>query len=173
MQSNGPGDIQFDVVRRGYDREQVDERMRFLSAELTTAEQALTAARDRAATLEDELTSVRSDVGRQAPETGFGHRVEKILRLAEEEAAEIRQRASDEAAEIRQQAGDEASSIVERARAEAEQLVGDATESAQQRTRHFEQELERLAALREDVQKRLRSTKKVLDEHFDPSWHDE
>lgn len=161
MQSNGPVDIPFDVVRRGYDREQVDERMQFLGVELATAEQALTAARERAATLEDELTSVRGELQRRVPETRFGDRVEMILQLAEEEAAEIRQRAEDEA-----------SSIVERARAEAEQLVGDATEHAQQRTRHGEQELERLTALHEDVQQRLRSTKKVFDEQFDPSWHD-
>jgi cell division septum initiation protein DivIVA len=161
VESNEPGDIHFDVVRRGYDREQVDERMRFLSAELATAEQALTAARDRAATLEDELASTRGQLGRRSPETGFGNRVEKILRLAEDEAAEIRQRATDEAAEI-----------VERARAEAEQLVADATERAQQRSRDGEQELQRLTALHEDVRKRLRNTKKMLDENFDPSWHD-
>ncbi len=172
MQSNEPEDIRFDVVRRGYDREQVDERMRFLGGELATAEHALTAARDRAATLEDELTSVRGELGRRVPEAGFGDRVEKILRLAEDEAAEIRQRAEDEVAQTRQRSEDEAREIVERARAEAEQLIGDATEQAQQRTRHGEQELERLGALREDVQKRLRSAKKVLDDHFDPSWHD-
>ena len=123
MQSNGPGDVHFDVVRRGYDREQVDERMRFLGAELSTAERALTAARERAATLEDELASARSELGRRTPETGFGNRVEKILRLAEDEAAEI----------------------VERARAEAEQELERLTalrEDVQQRLRSTQKVLD-------------------------------
>lgn len=162
MASNDSGDTHFDVVLRGYDREQVDERLRFLAGELTTAEQALSAARERSVGLEEELASARGELGQRVPDpdVGFGNRVEKILRLAEEEAAEIRQRASDEA-----------SSLLEKARAESEQMVGEATREAQQRVRQGEQEVERLNALRDDVQERLRSTKNVLDEHFDPSWH--
>lgn len=175
MVSNDPGDAHFDIVLRGYDREQVDERLRFLGGELTTAEQALAAARERSAGLEEELASARAELGQRVPDpdVGFGNRVEKILRLAEEEAAEIRQRANDEAAEVRQRANDEASPIVENARVEAEQLVGDASKDAQRRTRQSEQELERLTALREDVQKRLHSTKKVLDDYLDPSRDDD
>ncbi|MPZ64118.1 MAG: hypothetical protein GEU83_00855 [Pseudonocardiaceae bacterium] len=95
LASNDPGDIHFDIVLRGYDREQVDERLRFLGDELATAEQALAAARERTAGLEEELASARGELERRVPDpdVGFGNRVEKILRLAEEEAAEIRQRA--------------------------------------------------------------------------------
>ncbi|MQA16395.1 MAG: hypothetical protein GEV09_20290 [Pseudonocardiaceae bacterium] len=159
-----PGNEYFDTVLRGYAREQVDERLRFLGSELTTAEQALASARERTAALEGELAEARGELGRRVPDpdVGFGDRVEKILRLAEEEAGEIRQRANDEA-----------SSVVERARKDAEQLVSEATTTAQQRTRDSERELERLTALREEVQERLRSTKNVLDEYFDPSWEEE
>lgn len=162
MQSNYLGDQHFDIVLRGYDRAQVDERVRFLSDELATAEQALTAARERTAGLEEELSSVRSELDRRVPDpdVGFGDRVEKILRLAEEEAAEIRQRADGEA-----------SSIVERARAEAEQMAADADEAAKQRTRQSEQDLERLKSMREDVQRRLLGTKKVLDDYFSSPSH--
>ncbi len=161
MASNDPGDTYFDIVLRGYDREQVDERLRFLGDELATAEQALTAARERCAGLEQELASARGELGRRVPDpdVGFGDRVEKILRLAEEEAAEIRKRA-----------GDEASSLVETARAGSEQLVDEASRDAQQRMRQGEQDVERLNALRDEIQQRLRSTKNMLDEHIDPSW---
>ena len=40
-------DAAFDVVLRGYDKRQVDERLRFLGAELTAADSALRAVGER------------------------------------------------------------------------------------------------------------------------------
>ncbi|MGH3794723.1 MAG: hypothetical protein ACRDSP_07515 [Pseudonocardiaceae bacterium] len=112
-------DAAFDVALRGYDKRQVDERIRFLAAELGAAEHALRAAQARAAMLEDEVHQVRSGSNGTGPTSGpggsglensFGARVEKILMMAEEEAREIRGQASGEA-----------TAMVDQARAEAEE----------------------------------------------------
>ncbi|MGH3911297.1 MAG: hypothetical protein ACRDRM_10765 [Pseudonocardiaceae bacterium] len=116
-------DAPFDVVLRGYDKRQVDERLRFLSGELAAAEHALRATQSRAASLENELSHVRSGSGgartgatgpgpgEAVADNSFGARVEKILMMAEEEAREVRNQADAEAA-----------ALVERARSEADEL---------------------------------------------------
>lgn len=102
-------DAAFDVVLRGYDKRQVDERLRFLGAELTVADNALRAASERAALLEDALSEARSTpAGEPLGDSNFGARVEKILKLAE-----------DEAREVRSQADAAALALVEQARAHA------------------------------------------------------
>jgi cell division septum initiation protein DivIVA len=108
----------FDVVLRGYDKRQVDERFRFLCSELTAAENALQAATQRAAMLEDALNEARSASGGEPPGQkdqmslpDFGARIEKILTLAQ-----------DEAREVRAQADAAAAALVEQARAEADQI---------------------------------------------------
>ncbi|MGB9281082.1 MAG: hypothetical protein WCB57_13520 [Pseudonocardiaceae bacterium] len=146
-------DAGFDVVLRGYDKRQVDERLRFLGAELTAADNALRAASQRAAMLEDALTEARSTPAGEPPgDSNFGARVEKILTLAEEEAREVRNQAEAELSSVRQQlerarhevereservraqaqadadqsrkaAADEAAELGKAARAEADQLV--------------------------------------------------
>ncbi|MDQ2789974.1 MAG: hypothetical protein DLM60_14080 [Pseudonocardiales bacterium] len=102
-------DAAFDVVLRGYDKRQVDERLRFLDAELTVADNALRGANQRAAMLEDALSEARSiPAGESSGDSNFGARVEKILKLAE-----------DEAREVRSQADAAATALVEQARAQA------------------------------------------------------
>ena len=98
-------DAAFDVVLRGYDKRQVDERLRFLGAELTVANNALRAASERAALLEDALSEARStSVGEPSGDLHFGARVEKILKLAEDEAREVRSQADAAALELVEQA---------------------------------------------------------------------
>ncbi len=150
------GGAGFDVVLRGYDRRQVDERLRFLGAELAAAEQALGAAQERTADIEDELARVRLEAGMREPAAPvFGDRVERILRLAAEEAEEVRGRAAEEA-----------TTTVREARLEAQRLVAEATAVAQQRQEDADRELHRLHALREEVANRLRGTRNLLDEHL-------
>jgi chromosome segregation ATPase len=133
MDAGGPT---FDVVLRGYDRRQVDERLRFLGAELAAAEQALGAAQERTAEVEDELARLRLEAGMREPATPvFGDRVERILRLAAEEAEEQR-------------------------------LLAEANTVAQQRQEEAGRELHRLHSLREEVANRLHGTRNLLDEHL-------
>jgi len=150
------GGAAFDIVLRGYDRRQVEERLRFLGAELAAAEQALGAAQERTADVEDELARVRLETGMREPVAPiFGDRVERILRLAAEEAEEVRGRAAEEA-----------TTTVREARLEAQRVVAEATAVVQQRQEDAERELHRLHSLWEEVANRLHGTRNLLDEHL-------
>lgn len=113
----------FDTVLRGYDRRQVDERVTALTEQLAKQEEnnRVTAAklaehRWRAERAERELGEAlsrlaanRDNAAESEAGKGFGYRAERILRMAETEAGEVRAAAVQEAAEL-----------VAKARAEAE-----------------------------------------------------
>jgi cell division septum initiation protein DivIVA len=88
--------VVFDTAMRGYERGQVDRRVQDLVAQLRVAV-------DRAETAERELAQAVDD-----GHAGFGGRIEKMLRIAEREADELRKDARREAAEILQQARSQA-----------------------------------------------------------------
>ena len=112
-------DTAFDVALRGYDKRQVDERLRYLAAELAVADNALAAATQRVAMLEDALNQARwAPEGEPATDVNFGARVEKILKLAEDEAREVRAQAEAAAAALLDQA--RAQATEQRDRAEQE-----------------------------------------------------
>ncbi len=110
----------FDVVLRGYDRSTVDEhvgrqaeQIESLRRELADSERRRALAEQHATATETEIRGLRSDPQfneRTPPEESFGYRAEKLLRLAEQEAAEARAAA-----------GREAAAVIEQARAAAEQ----------------------------------------------------
>lgn len=77
----------FDIVLRGYERKQVDERLARSSADRRAAAQRIGALERRVEELHVELQGAQRQAGESAPTyAGLGARVEKILRLAEEEA---------------------------------------------------------------------------------------
>jgi hypothetical protein len=116
----------FATTRHGYDRAQVDHYVAELAARLAGADERrmdaarrLSAERQRAELVEKELRDARaalhagpaSDQVTQVTEShvGFGYRAERILRLAESEAQDVRTTAAAEAA-----------ALLERTHAEAE-----------------------------------------------------
>lgn len=174
-------DAPFDVVLRGYDKRQVEERIRFLGAELAAAEHALRATQARAASLEDELNQVRGGYGGlrpgpgpggagpgeagPGPEASFGARVEKILRTAEEEGREVRSQAGAEAAALVEQARAEAEEHRKRAaqesaarKAEAEKLSANAAYEADQLRKNAAQEADKLRKTAAQEAEQLRKT---------------
>jgi hypothetical protein len=105
----------FAIALRGYERSQVDEHLARrdketsgLQAELTELRQQRDEAVARAETAEKDLRESRTSGAAPVGES-FGFRAEKLLRLAEHEAAEVRS-----------SAGRESAAIVEKARTEAE-----------------------------------------------------
>lgn len=107
---------QFATVLRGYERQPVDdylavlhEEVNQLRAELVEVKNRLRLANEHAEATEKENRDLRN---RRMPanEDGFGFRAEKLLRLAEQEAAELKDNA-----------GREAAALLEKARNEAEQ----------------------------------------------------
>jgi cell division septum initiation protein DivIVA len=131
--SGGVSGSSFEIVRRGYDRDQVDHMMRELRDRLNAAESARQNAEQHAQKVEVELRSARS-AAQSAPEPAmsqesFGFRAEKILRLAEHEAADVRNRAANEA-----------TNLVEQARAEAERHRHDVEQKLIARSAELDQE---------------------------------
>lgn len=112
------GPAGFDAALRGYDRRQVDARVAALTERLAAVEanhraalETMRAAQERADTLQHELRVAANRVGREPGDRarGFGYHAERILRMAETEAHDVRAAAGREAAEL-----------LERVRAEAE-----------------------------------------------------
>jgi len=153
----------FVTVMRGYDRVEVDEYVRDtrrsaqrLRAELADSEGRRRRAEQQAESVEKEVRGLRAkiDARPSAPaEEGFGIRAERLLRIAEQEAAEIRAGASREAAATLQHGRAEA----ERARHEAEQALilrsSQFDEQASQRTADLQQREQQLAEQLESARK--------------------
>jgi cell division septum initiation protein DivIVA len=109
-----PPPARFAAVRNGYDRTQVDRRIADLTARLGAVDEQrievtrrLAAERRRAEQIEQELRGTRAALqarqsGGQDVErgTGFGYRAERIMRMAEAEARDMRSTAAAEAAAL-------------------------------------------------------------------------
>ncbi|GAB3134760.1 hypothetical protein GCM10027289_27260 [Tsukamurella serpentis] len=130
--SGGSAPAPFAVVLRGYDRDQVTEQFRRYQAEL----RVLAADRDAASAhareltdlldeAQDEIDNLRREVDRlSVPPTtaeGMSDRIARMMRLASDEASEIRAAAENEAAEVRSLARQEA----ETTRREADRIRTD------------------------------------------------
>ena len=122
-----------DIVRRGYDCAQVDYQLEQLRAELRIAVADRDAGAAQAAELARALEAARVEIDDlraqlkrlEAPPTsveGMSERVVRMLRMAQQEAAETTAKATIAAAEIRADAEREATAL----RARYEQLIADA-----------------------------------------------
>lgn len=159
----GAPPIGFDVVMRGYDRNQVQDTVGRLEDDLRTVvaerDQAITRAND----LHIQLEQASSDVSTlnsklrnaQAPTfESMGERIASMLRLAEEEAGEIRRQAHADAEQTRAEAAADKDAVdqentqtradaqqtLDEAKAEADRVLGEAKAEAAQHTeeRHGE-----------------------------------
>jgi hypothetical protein len=146
----------FATVRRGgYDPRQVDETIKAIEVDLRVAVAERNAATHRASEQAAQLQALHSDneaLRRSAVTAGaptfesMGERISNMLRLAEEEAAEIRRAAEEQAAALRQAVAAEAEAVRERvadeeralgerqtaSQAEAERIVIEARQHAEQ-----------------------------------------
>src|SRR5689334_8109079 len=145
----------FVTVLRGYDRIEVDEYIDDLLAVVATlrtsaaeADKGKRAAEERAAAAERRAaeSAAAAKAPQPTPTEGFGVRAERLLRLAENEAAEIRAAAAAES-----------SSIVERARADAEQRRHEAEQALIARSAQTDQETARRTAALDEREGALKS----------------
>src|SRR3978361_972030 len=91
MRGPDEGGPVFDLVRRGYDREQVDGHLAWLEERVHEAEQAREAAEASATQAGAHAEHHREDLESGRPSwDDLGERIAQILNLAEEEGAEIR-----------------------------------------------------------------------------------
>ena len=142
----------FDTVLRGYERRQVDEyvtrlkdEVAQLKGDLADADRKRRLADEHAEATERELREVRAKSAHselRSVEDSFGYRAEKLLRIAEQEAAEVRTHASRES-----------SAIIEQARTEAEKHRHEVEQSLIARASVLEQQAaQRNAELQEREQ---------------------
>ena len=126
---------------RGYDRDQVAERLQLMDAELRVLaadrDAATANAREIAAHLDesrDEISELRSEIDRlSVPPTtvqGMSERLGRMLQLASDEASEIRAEAAAEAAETVSVARQEAEQLKAEAETEAQRVRKEAREAA-------------------------------------------
>ncbi len=112
----------FELVRRGYDRGQVDDRITKLVADRDSALARITALEKRIEELHLETQNAQAQVNDAEPSyAGLGARVEKILRLAEEEAKDLR----EEARRAAEQHRELAESAAQQVRNDAESFASD------------------------------------------------
>lgn len=149
------GNPSFATALRGYDRTQVDDHMARVHAnndamrrELAESDTRRQRAEQQAAAAEKELRAARANPAPApapaAPEESFGFRAEKILRLAEQEAAEIRASTSRDSA-----------SVVEKARADAEKYRHEAEEALIARSALLDQQAAQRTAELVDREKQV------------------
>jgi DivIVA domain-containing protein len=153
---------EFTTVFRGYDPVKVDDALTQLKAELATTVQHRDEARTSVAELtkalsysQKDLAEAKAALARMVEDPGgaaaMSERVKTMMRLAEEEIAELREKAEQEAASTREAADGYADKTREKAQAEAERL---GKEAEQRRT----------AADKEAEQQRAAADKKAQEE---------
>lgn len=98
---DAPQSVPFDVALRGYDRDQVDAHLASLESEFTGALSERDRLAERVKQLENRVEELHLQSGDDTPVepaqvsslNGFGVRIEKIMRLAEDEANAAREEA--------------------------------------------------------------------------------
>src|SRR5215213_9436311 len=134
----------FDVVLRGYDRSQVADTIERLEADFRIAIADRDAAAARSADLASQLSALHGEIEslrRKAATANaptfenISERIQHMLQLAEEEAAEIRRAAEADAMAVREQTAAEERALLERhaaGQAEVERMLAEARQNAEQ-----------------------------------------
>jgi DivIVA domain-containing protein len=129
-QPNGEGPPAFQVVRRGYDREEVDAYFSQLAARLNEAVDQYAKAEQARAELQGEVTSLQKrapsfeQVGGEAAALlqEAGRTAEQMVENARRRAETIIEKAQQQAEEMRDDVTAEAQKVLEQAREVAEQI---------------------------------------------------
>src|SRR3954463_10985685 len=134
----------FDVVLRGYARSQVAETIERLEADFRIAIADRDAATARSSDLATQLSAMHGEIEalrRKAATASaptfenISERIQHMLQLAEEEAAEIRRIAESDAQAVREQTAAEERAMLERhaaGQAEVERMLAEARQNAEQ-----------------------------------------
>lgn len=161
----------FATAFRGYDQAQVDEHIRKLNAELAN----MARHRDEATASVAELTKALSYAQKELSDTknalarmvddpagpaAMTERVKTMMRLAEEEIAELKAKANADAADVRDAADAYAEKTRSKAQAEAEKL---AAEAAAERERLDEEARRQREQQRKSVEAELAAKRKKTE----------
>jgi DivIVA domain-containing protein len=159
----------FTVARRGYDRSQVDDYLRTMAAhldELRVVAQREQRRAERAERALEEARTAQPPTAEPDEDTGFGQRVERLLRAAETEAKEVRSSAAREAENVLAHAQSQAEQLLREHydQVERERMTAAATLSERHGT--AERELARLHTLHDGVRTQLADLLDSLTREF-------
>jgi cell division septum initiation protein DivIVA len=150
----------FDVVKRGYDRAQVEEALDHAQADLqimTTDRDAMVRAEEQARA---EVRTLQAEVDRLASAPlsleGLSTRLANLLRLAQEEAVQIRDEAAADARAITEDARQRARRTVDDAVARADGITADAEQRSRARLADAAEEATAIVAGAESQARALR-----------------
>jgi cell division septum initiation protein DivIVA len=147
----------FDTVLRGYERRQVDDfvaksndEIVGLKEDLAEAQRKCHLATERAEATQRELRELRGKSAHAEPiavEDSFGYRAEKLLRMADQEAADMRASATRDAQAVEAAARRRAEEQLRAAEAQAEDSRARASQEAASTRKQASQETARLDRL--------------------------
>jgi hypothetical protein len=157
------GEDHFDVVMRGYDRRQVDERVSLLRSRAQELERRLDAAQNDAAEAWREVESFRQ-AATSAPPTAqqLGDRITGLLRLADEEAAARRSAAKSDADRLSKEAEERSRQVVAEAEERARKLLADAEEKSRRSDIETRRRIDSLERHHSDLVQRMTRMRDVL-----------
>jgi flagellar biosynthesis/type III secretory pathway protein FliH len=155
-------------VLRGYDRVEVDQYIRGLLEENAAlrrdVEAGRAALRDRASARRPEASPNSRHYDVDTPsEDSFGFRAEKLLRLAEQEAAEMRAGATRDAQAVESAARRRAEEQLRAAEAQAEDIRARASEEAASSHKQVSQETARLDRLYRSMKGEIQRLAELLN----------
>jgi hypothetical protein len=160
-----PESPRFDMVLRGYDRLEVDQYVRGLLEENAALGRDLETARSE---LRDHAGSPRPSPSQQhydvdtPAEDSLGFRAEKLMRLAEQEAADMRTRATRDAQAVQAAARRQAEEQLRAAETQAKDIRARAGQEAAHAEKQASQEAARLDRLYRSTKGELRRLAELL-----------
>src|SRR6478736_7709525 len=173
----------FDVVLRGYDRSQVADTIERLEADFRIAIADRDAQAARTSDLASQLSAMHAEIEslrrKAATATAptfenISERIQHMLQLAEEEAAEIRRAAEVDAMAVREQTAAEERALLERhaaGQAEVERMLAEARQSAEQIAQKAQQRADELVTKAQERVARLdaesQARRAKVEEDFD------
>jgi cell division septum initiation protein DivIVA len=160
--TNAPADREpFEIVRRGYEPQQVDRRIAALANDLQKA----TARRVELERQVEELRSQPEQGEQTTPYARLGARLEQILGLAEAEATELRDAAATEATQHRALTDQDADKIRKEAERYAQERHTDADTEAARVLQEAKRQADQLRDESERDAKARREEAEALFEH--------
>lgn len=135
----------FDIHRRGYSRQQVDEFVARCRNRVDELRDGLSRSIDEKERLRDEVAVLhRQAAGGKPDHVEVGERIAQILKLADEEARARRDRAQQDTATLRDTAQRDADRMREQAKAQSERMLTAAQEQAERSIASARSEAEKM-----------------------------
>jgi peptidoglycan DL-endopeptidase CwlO len=113
----------FETVMRGYDKRQVEDYVAWLGEQLSAMQADLTETRRKLDAAREDSAALRQQLQTRPPHEQVSARMAEILRLAQEEAEQEREKAAEQAADILEQTQAKAAEVIEEARSDAAQMT--------------------------------------------------